>query len=169
MKISGVCSLTFCAVAFAGLALAQTPEIEYGKANELRGVKTIYVFTDKDLEVHDNIVKNILKKLPNLIITDEPEQADVVLIFAATAKTFFAGMSGSGTISKNQIDLDSTADYRTITQGWGQVIRIVGKDPIRFRILMQFTDSSRFIWERRTSTNFARAFVKACEAANAAK
>lgn len=167
MQLRRVSAPLLWLVAFTCMGFGQVPDYEYGKPEELKGVKKIYVFTDRELELHDNIVKNILKKLPHLIVTEQPEQADVILVFAARSTSLFAGLSGESTVQNDTIYSSSSANYTTVTEGHGNVIRLVSQNPIRFRLLMEFRDTRSLWWlERRTSTNFARAFVKAYEAAN---
>ncbi len=70
---------------------AQTPQqenpsvnsstFEYGDESELRGVKSVYVYTTGlQLNVHKDIIKN-LKKNKKLAVIDDPEEADAVLRF----------------------------------------------------------------------------------------
>lgn len=141
-------------------ANGQTTEFEYGKPDELKGVRSIYVYTGAELELHDNIVKNIKQKLPDLLIASNPVDADVILVFSADAQTFFSGLSGSTTIrSDGTMDSSSSARYSTIIEGKGQVVKLVAKN--RIRLLMEFSGSNSglrigfFSFEKRPSTNFA--------------
>jgi hypothetical protein len=149
-------------------AFEQNTVFEYGQPGELKGVKSIFVYTGSELEVRNNIVKNIQKKLPELVIASNPEEADVILIFFADSNTYFSGLSGNSTIhSDGSINSSSSAHYRSVINATGQVGKWVGKN--RIRLLMDFSDSRSTILEKRPSTNFARAFVKAYEMANKAE
>lgn len=151
-------------------ARGQTPE--YGSVDELKGVTKIYVFTGNDLEVRENIVNEIRKKLPHLIVTNTIAEADVSLAFDAFASTTRSGSvtTGSATASVfgNTVygsgSSVTTPVDQTVIYATGFVVRFTPEN--RIRLLMQFSDVKSIIWERRPSTNFARAFVKAYKKAN---
>jgi hypothetical protein len=82
-------------VATVSLALAQDPIIEYGDESELKGVTKVYIHTGMDLDLHRNISKDLKKKLPDLIICDKPEDAEVFLVFNSDSQTFLAGVSST--------------------------------------------------------------------------
>jgi len=153
-------------------AFGQQPLIrfEYGSLEELRGVTKIYVYTGLELEVRNNIVKTIQSKLKHIAVTDRPEDAEVLLVFAADVNTFYAGSWSNTTTAQGMYSGQSTTTtssipiYHTVITGRGFVARLVGNDTIR--LLLEFEDSRSTIFERRPSTNFARAFVKAYEKAN---
>src|SRR6266567_1661813 len=180
--------LVFCGlVMISSTAAAQQPatRFEYGSPDELKGVTKVYVYTGPQLEVRNNIVNAIQKSLKNIVITDRPENAEVHLVFAADASTFYAGTwrnsttTDSGTINgrsqtygntttaqgtysgQSTTSTSSTPIYRTVVTGVGFVGKLVGKDTVR--LLLDFKDSRSTIWERRPSTNFAKAFIKAYE------
>lgn len=154
-----------------------TVQFEYGSPNELKSVSKIYVYTGSDLKARKNIIKIIQKKLTNIIITDRPEDAEVHLIFAADAYTFYAGTwtNGSTTSNGNLNDQgtysgqsnttsSSTPIYQNVVTGAGIVGKIKDKDTIR--LLLDFADTRNTLIERSPSTNFARAFIKAYVEAN---
>lgn len=160
-------------------SIAQQSSIrfEYGSPNELKGVTKIYVYTGSDLEARNNIVKTIQKKLKDIIFTEQPEDAEIHLLFAADASTFYAGTwrnsttTESGTVNaqgtysgQSDTDTSDTAIYRKVVTGTGVVGRLKDRDTIR--LLLDFEDSRSYLLERRPSTNFARAFIKAYEKAN---
>lgn len=60
--------------------------LQYGKEEELHGVTKIFVDTDGDLELRNNIVKETLDDLPMpspLTIVDTLEDAEVVIIVSS--------------------------------------------------------------------------------------
>jgi hypothetical protein len=173
-------------------AAQQSPtRYEYGSAAELKGVTKIYIYTGTELEVRNNIIKTIRSTLKNIVVTDRPEDAEVVLSFAADTNTFLATIrhssattttgtvigqsqtngnitTGQGTyVGRSTTTGSSTPIYRTVVTGMGLVARLTDNDTIR--LLMDFKDSRSTIFERRPSTNFARAFVKAHQEANGMK
>jgi membrane peptidoglycan carboxypeptidase len=55
--------------------------IWYGNPQELKDVTKIYVYTGTQMAIRQDIMKEIAKKLPQLQMTEKPEDAEVVLIF----------------------------------------------------------------------------------------
>jgi len=173
----------------AGITIgnAQEPQFEYGSPNELRGITKVYVYTGAELEVRNNIVKIIQKELKQIIVTDRPNDADVYLFYGAAVNTFYAGTWGNstttgqgvingqahtygntttaqGTYSGQSTTTSSNVPrYRTVVTGSGIVAKIDGS---KVRLLLDFHDDRSSVLERRPSTNFARAFVRAYEKAN---
>jgi len=166
--------------------LAQQPSIEYGNPQELKGVTKIYVYTGSQLAVHQDIVKEIAKKLPQLQVMDKAEDAQITLMFGTDTASYFAGSSttasGTGTTVSNggiattngQASATSTARYGTVTSGSGTVIKTVG--PNRVRLLMDFNDTKRSgtglvgagisALHGSPSGNFAKEFINAYVKAN---
>lgn len=155
-----------------GQETSLNPVFEYGGIRDLKGVTKIFIYTGVELGLRNNIAKNIKKKVKNLIITDRPEDADIILLFAedwdrylvsvwqntqATVQT--GDYSGSGTTTTT-----TTPVYQSGIHGSGLVVKHVSGS--RFRLLMQFKDSKSWLWERDPSTNFARAFANAYKKAN---
>ncbi|GEM_PF-2141418 len=156
---------------------AQQPEptIEYGSPADLRGVKSIYVYTGTDIDVRNNIVKEITKKLKDIVVANTPSEAEVCLVFGTDFSTFYAGSSTSGTVTVDSTDTArvqtrSTPKYRKVTYGSGAVVIIKPNNVVR--VIMNFEDAKGegppavTLFERKPSTNFARAFVKAYKEAN---
>jgi hypothetical protein len=132
------------------LLFAQGVTIEPGSPSELRGITNIYIQTDvhagtSNSAVQKHIRQEITKKLPALHITDKPEDAEIMLVFTGNWSTGFLRLTNA---------ITST----------GVVVKSLGPD--RVRLLMNFTDARTGFLERRPSTNFARAFVKAYLEAN---
>ena len=57
-----------------------SPDVEYGYESELRNVKSVYVYTGRELGVRNDIIKN-LKKDKALAVIDDRADADAVLVF----------------------------------------------------------------------------------------
>jgi len=142
-------------------AMAQAPLYEYGSIGELRGVKVIYIDTGSNLDVRQNVIKEIAKKLPELQIASRPQDATVGLMLSGDSSTFLTGVQtvpvGNSTLS--------TPQYRSVIYGSGILI-MKGSGPDRIRILAEFKESRGTIFERRVSTNIARDFVKAYQKVN---
>jgi hypothetical protein len=71
--------LSLLILTFTLSALAQTPVIESGQPDELRGVTKVFV--GLDARQQDVVVREIKKQLPNLEIVSSPEESDIHLRF----------------------------------------------------------------------------------------
>lgn len=135
---------------FALPVLAQTPIIEYGQPDELRGVTKVFLDTGIDAQQRGVVVKEIKKQLPGLEIVLRPEESDIHLRFS----------------------LKETRDGRT--EWMGTVVKLI--DANRERTLCSFKDDLSPIYgrhsiksygiERVMPLRFAREFVKAYKRAN---
>jgi hypothetical protein len=135
---------------FASPASAQTPIIEYGQPDELRGVTKVFVDAGPDAQQREVVVREIKKQLPNLEIVSRPQESDIHLRFS----------------------LKETRDGRT--EGLGTVVKLI--DGNRARTLCSFKYDLPPIYERHSIKNFgierimplrfAREFVKAYKKAN---
>ena len=127
---------------------AQTPIIESGQPDELRGVTKLFVGIDA--EQRQVVIKEIKKELPNLEIVSRPEESDVHLLFF----------------------LKETRDGRI--ESLGTVVRLI--DANRARSLFSFKDDLPPIYAQHSvksrgieytmPLNFAREFVRAYKKAN---
>jgi len=145
--------------------------VEYGSPAELKGVTKIFVYTGLELEVRNNIVKEITKRLESIEVTNRPEEAEVILMFAADSSTFLAGIGTTSNTTSfgttSNTTSTTTPNYQSVITGDGTVIRVLDKG--RLRLIMQFGDSRHSVFERRPSTNFARKFVEEYQKANRKK
>lgn len=150
-------------LALACATTIQARQIEYGDPSELKGVRVIFVDTGANMKLRQEIIKEIQKskeKLPGLVISGSPDDAEVILAFENDTVREAAGVSTS------ENGRSSSLLYRTVREGQG----VVYKPGTRMRILMSFEDTQkRKLLERRPSTNFAREFVKAYKKANGVK
>ena len=160
-----LCLLLFAPMLFqqpGPLSLAKDALIEHGNPEELAGVKTVYIFTGTAWEVRRNIIKNLRKKSERFQIVESlDDNPDVVLVYGASFFSFIVTIPG-------QIWTDSAGNvhgYGSKTQsasgvtGKGWALKL-NPDTNTVRILWEFRDTARTIFERRPSTNFARKFVK---------
>jgi hypothetical protein len=129
-------------------ALAQTPVIEYGQPDELRGVTKVFV--GLEAPQREVVVREIKKQLPNLEIVSRPEESDIHLLFS----------------------LKETRDGRT--EGVGTVVKLI--DANHARALYSFKGDLSPIYEQHSikkygierimPLTFAREFVRAYKKAN---
>jgi hypothetical protein len=127
---------------------AQTPVIEYGQPDELRGVTKVFV--GLDAQQREVVVKEIKRQLPGLEIVSRPGESDIHLLFS----------------------LKETRDGRV--EGLGTVVKLI--DANHARALYSFKDNLSPIYEQHSIKSygidrlmplrFAREFVKAYKKAN---
>jgi hypothetical protein len=155
-------SFALCSIAlFAITAAAQQPVVEPGQARELRGVTRLYVSAVSE-EARNNIVAEIKKRLPQTIVTERSDEAEVWLLFRIEQRNFpKASPSGLGAVNISV----TSAQYEMVASG--AVIKPVTKETAR-RLLefRETSDTAMSFPERTLSTKFARAFVKSYRKAN---
>jgi hypothetical protein len=140
--------LFFLAFTIALPAMAQTPVIEYGQPDELRGVTKVFIGIDAPQR--DVVAREIKKQLPNLEIVSRPDESDIHLLYS----------------------LKETRGGRT--EGVGTVVKFIGSN--HARALYSFKDELSPIYEQHSTKSygidhimplrFAREFVKAYKKAN---
>lgn len=140
--------LSLLILPFALPVLAQTPVIEYGQPDELRGVTKVFV--GLDAQQREVVVREIKKQLPDLEIVSRPEESDIHLL----------------------LSLKETRDGRI--EGVGTVVKLI--DANHARALYSFKDDLSPIYEQHSlkgfgverimPLRFAREFVKAYKKAN---
>jgi hypothetical protein len=146
---------------------AQAPIIEYGSPEELKGLTKLYIYTGTDIEVQQNVAKQIRQRLPEIQISDKPEDAEMVFLVSGSTSSFFAGMHSNSTSIGQTTTTNTTPIYSNVILGTGTIFKPMG--PNRLRLLVQFNESRKTIFERRPSTNIARDFVEAYKKANGKK
>ncbi len=155
-------NFALCSIAFLAItAAAQQPVVEPGQAQELKGVTRVYVSTiSKD--TRNNIVAEIKKRLPQLIITERSDDADVWLLFRIEQRSFpKASPSGLGATNISV----TSAQYEVVASG--AVIKPVTKASAhRLLEFRETADTVTSYVEQGLSTKFARAFVKSYRKAN---
>jgi len=168
--------LTLAIALIQQIVSAQQPQetIEYGSVADLKGVEKIFIYTGPDIGLRNSIIKEITRKLKNIIVTDEPFEGEVCLMYGVNSETFYAGTTANGTVTDDgnttTAQVQSRPQYRTATHGIGSVV-ILKPNNVR-RIIMDFKDTKgdkpplATVFERNPASNFARAFVKAYQEAN---
>jgi hypothetical protein len=140
--------LSLLILTFALPVLAQTPVIEDGQPDELRGVTKVFV--GLDAQQREAFVREIKKQLPDLEIVSRPEESDIHLL----------------------LSLKETRDGKI--EGVGTVVKLI--DAKRARALYSFKDDLPPIYEQHSFKSygierimplrFAREFVKVYKKAN---
>ncbi len=83
----------------------------------------IFVYTGPELEVRNNIIKTIRGKLKSIVIADRPEDAEVVLVFGADARTFLSTIwhqGKVGTISLGTTEQGKIETCKSFVFWWAQ-------------------------------------------------
>lgn len=118
--------------------------IEYGKKEELRGVKTIFIDSGSNLEFRENAIDTLRKELPSVSVADKERDADIMLqvkIVGSDAKHGHALMLVLGRASE------------------AGAVRIIAK----------YEDEKSSIWTRKLSTVLIRRFIRDWQDANRPK
>ncbi len=69
--------------------------VEYGEASELKGVTRIFIYTADDLESRNNIMDIIRKNRPEIVVTEQAAEAQVILLFAWKSSVQLSAVVGS--------------------------------------------------------------------------
>jgi hypothetical protein len=139
------------------LPAAPNSGVSYGKPEELKGLKKIFVDTGVDLKNRERIIKEIKGAKLDVELLDSEAGAEVVLDFGAGRSERLIGSIGHGTGGI------VTKRYQT---GKGQVFVVGGGQN---RIVMSYDGEETHPWEDKPATNFGKAFVKAYKKANGIK
>ena len=141
--------ISLLVLTFASPVWAQSPIIEYGQPDELRGVTKVFVGASLDAQ-RAVVVRELKKQLPDLEVVSRPEESDIHL-------RFFLKEERNGR-----------------TEGVGTVVKLI--DANRVRALYSFKDDLSPIYEQHSVKNygiertmplrFAREFVRAYKKAN---
>ena len=140
--------LSLLVMTFALPVLAQTPVIEHGQPDELRGVTKVFV--GLDAQQREVVVKEIKKQLPDLEIVSRPNESDIHLSFSLK-ETRDGRIEGVGTVVK-LIDANHT---RALYSFKGDLSPIYVQHSIKSVMI-----------ERMMPLTFARGFVSAYKKAN---
>jgi hypothetical protein len=144
-------------------SVARAQDFDYGTPDDLKGVTKVFVYTGTDLDARENIMKEITKKLPQITLTGNADEAEAVLQYGSVADKYFAGMHSTS----DGYGTTSTSQYRKVQVGSGVVLK-KGENN-RMRLVLNFNDEQKSRFERRPSTNFARKFIDAYQKANGLK
>lgn len=157
--------------------------IEYGDAGELKGVTRIFVYTADDLESRNNIVEIIRKNRPEITVTEQAAEAQVILLFAWKSSVQLSAVVGSsqaqGSTVTNQVGQATTTTgtasatgtavplYARAEEGTGRVVRFVSGDRVRYLLAFNGGRGGPLGWiDKRPSSQFANYFLKAYRAVN---
>lgn len=129
-----------------------------------------------DTKARSELIKELVKRLPRMTVTETPEAADVRLIYHGEALHVPGTLTWIGEFApvcrasaRDGYDGVRTtvgaSQFVPVVVGTGVVLKTI--EPGRVRLLMSFRgESLAGSTERRPGTNFVRAFVKEYRRAN---
>jgi hypothetical protein len=137
---------------------AHAQDYAYGKPEEMRGLKKIFVDTGPDMKNRERIMKALTESKLGFELLDSAEGAEIVLMFKAgmDRKTIGVPSARGTTIAQ--------PDFLT---GVGFVL-LPGQSG-KPRLVMSFEDVQETVFEKKPVTNFVRDFIKAYKKANGVK
>lgn len=146
----------------------QSQQLQDGSTYELRGVTRIYVDADGNREEQANIVGEILERLPKLQIVDAPSESEVVLTFKTSDRKTIDTVEPKTIFGPPKQPFEKPKGTYNVNYefalGEGTVVKRLSAT--EQKLLMRFENKRFNPLQRRPSTNFARAFVKAYKQAN---
>jgi hypothetical protein len=152
-----------CLILIAAPVLAQAPNYDYGKLEELRGLKKVFIDTGTDLENRARIVKELDKSGLGFEIMSARTGAELILAFGAEEKTTGAHVHTLPPFSAG-LPARSRVEYEQNKVGQG-VAYVPAEN--RARLLFSWTGVQRIL--AKSATRFTVAFVKAYKKANGLK
>ena len=160
-----------------GMPVSQTHVQEYtfqsqllqdGSTYELRGVTKIYVDAEGNRDEQANIIGEILERLPALQVTDMASEAEVVLSFKTSDRKTIDTVEPKTIFGPPKQPFEKPKGTYNVNYefalGEGTVVKRLSAT--EQKLLMRFENRKYNALQRRPSTNFARAFVKAYQQAN---
>lgn len=130
---------------------------EFGKPEELKGLKKFYVDTWGDRAAREELTGELLRLMPSLELVDRTEQADCVILYSPYARMEQPFVT----------DMKGRVQYETpkrVRGGRGWAVKPLAAD--RQRVILYYEDMKYSFAEREPTTNFARAFIDAYKKAN---
>jgi hypothetical protein len=143
-------------LAFNSLA---AQDFAYGKTEDLRGLKKIFVDTETDIKNRERIQKILKDSKLGFELLDSDDGAEVILMFKAGSYNRTVGIPqpGGGTLI-GQPKILTGAGFVLVTQSSGKP-----------KLVMSFEDEQGTSFEKKPVTNFAKDFLKAYKKANGLK
>jgi hypothetical protein len=151
----------FIAFALAALTLAaaEPPRIEKGSPKELRGVERLCIASN-DLSQVEFLSERLRSALPDLVIVDDPEQAEVVLVVTFQEETIASAPPPAGSCSSCSASAWNPAP-QTVIKAVASVVRPIGPDSYRRLLTSTWSGSAPPILCNQIAQHFARAYRKA--------
>ena len=148
---------TLLLLLFPLITIAQNSAISYGKPEELKGLKKVFVDTNGDFKNRERIQKEIQSENLGIELLDSADGAEIVINFGGDKTARMGGSIANGTGSLK------TKTYNT---GEGQIYVFRDGKP---RIVMSYEGEETHMWEKKPATSFGRKFIQAYKKANGLK
>ncbi len=146
------------------LSVPALGQIEYGTNADLKGLKKVFIDTGSDMETRTRLIKELDKAKLDLEVLSSIDNADIVMRFVSE--------TNEKLVSANTVYGDygasTTAARVELIAGVGQVF-VAGKNGERPRLILSVKNSQQTKWEKRPSTKFILAFIKAYKDGNGIK
>jgi hypothetical protein len=138
-------------------AIAQ--EFAYGKPDDLKGLKKVFVDTGADIKNRERIQKTLTDSKLGFELLDSDDGAEIILMFEAGSyhRTVGIPQPGGGTMV-GQPKILTGAGFVLVPQKTGKP-----------KLVLSFEDEQGTSFEKKPVTNFANTFIKAYKKANAVK
>jgi hypothetical protein len=150
---------TFCFFAFllCGLvssvnAQDKTQDYEYGKFEDLKGLKTVYIDTRGNIKDRNEIIQEFEKAKLDLVIVDERESADIIINFQSSENTQAVSRTLQNTYDP-KYNVNVVSRVKLISGD--AMVTIKGKSKDKPRVIMNFNGG-----RRNPAEKFAKEFVK---------
>jgi hypothetical protein len=154
----------FLLAAFVISSYAQ--KFEYGKPEELKNLKKVYVDTQADLKNRERIVQEIEKANVGLEIVESLDDAEIIIQFGGENVLITTGATTQPIYGTNSTS--TTVNRRKVATGSGYVF-IKGKTRDVPRVVMNFESTQDKVGEKKPATKLAKEFIKAYKKANGLK
>jgi hypothetical protein len=149
--------ILLCLLLAFGSAIAQ--DFAYGKPDDLKGLKKVFVDTGADTKNRERIQKALTDSKLGFELLDSDDGAEIILMFQASAyhRTVGIPQPGGGTMV-GQPKILTGAGFVLVPQKSGKP-----------KLVMSFEDEQGTAFEKKPVTNFANNFIKAYKKANGVK
>ncbi len=133
-------------------------EYAYGKPEEMRGLKKIFVDTGPDMKNRERIQKALTEAKLGFELLDSADDAEIVLMFKAGMDRKTIGVPSERGTTIAQPDYLTGAGFVLLPSHSGKP-----------RLVMSFEDVQETVFEKKPVANFAKDFIKAYKKANGLK
>lgn len=155
-------------IIFACCITVFSQQFEYGKTSDLKGLTKIFLDTGADMETRNRIIENIEKAKLGVEFLGSMDDAQIVMTFRDETNEVITGVNTNVTTNPYGGTANTTAVRVPLINGAGNVF-VANKDGTNPKLVLSVTNSQQSRWEKRPSTKFANAFIKAYKEANGIK
>ena len=162
--------MTLLLITLLALSLSTySQKFEYGTNADLKGLTKIFLDTGTDMETRKRIIEVINKaKLPGIEFLGSADEAEIYMTFGGETVETITGATTNTT--PNPYVITTTTNYVKVPliNGAGTVF-VANKGGSKPKLILSVQNSQQSRLEKRPSTKFANAFIKAYKEANGTK